>query len=59
MNNYHLSVLPAKGSLARKPMAGSPLNQRVRLSVTHWQQAKFVPVIVRQAPASRLNSFHS
>lgn len=32
--------------------------QRVRLSITRWQQAKFVPVIVRPTRASRLILFH-
>jgi hypothetical protein len=54
MNRYS-SISVEQRSNRRKPMPGSAANRRVRLSVARWQQAQFVPVIVRQAPVSRLN----
>jgi hypothetical protein len=33
-------------------------NQRIRLSVTRWQQMQFVPTIIRQKPQSKLSFFN-
>jgi len=58
MNKYSL-VSAGQKSLGRKPMPEASGKRRVRLSVTRWQQAKFVPVIVSQGPVSRRNFFNS
>ncbi len=58
MNRYP-SISTKSKLLLRKPIHRTAENGRVRLSVTRWEQTKFMPMIVRHTPASRLIFFNS